>query len=186
MTSKTIILVAIGSNSIGHWGSPQQSLARAIEELNFVFNGNTKVSCLHTSRAVGGVRQPDYWNAVIRIEGNIPPARFLMFLKRLEREAGRKGAVGTRWGPRPLDLDIIDCGHRVNGWYAPRHALRPSRRPDFLILPHPQAHLRRFVLQPLLEVEPYWRHPALCTPGQTLLRRLPNGVAVPRPKRGRA
>ncbi len=172
MASKTTILIAIGSNASGHWGPPLDCLARAIAELNFVFGGETIVSTLFVTDPVGSVRQPKFLNAVMRIQARLPPAKLLLILKGLERQAGRRASAGRRWGPRPLDLDIVDHGHRVNGWYAQKKKLRLSRRPDYLILPHPQAHLRRFVLEPLLQIEPHWWHPALRATGRQLLHRL--------------
>ena len=170
MASKTTILIAMGSNLAGNWGEPTDCLVRAHAELNFIFSGMTKLSDHIVTRPVGFVRQPKYLNAVVRIQTNITPFALMNVLKDLERRAGRR--TGTRWGPRPLDLDIIDHGHRVNGWCAKYKRLISSRRPEFLILPHPRAHLRSFVLQPLLQVEPNWWHPVLRMPGRRLLHRL--------------
>ncbi len=172
MASKSIVLIAIGSNTSGKWGSPSDCLARAVAELNFTFNGLTKVSPFIVTNPLGFIRQPDYLNAVMRVETSLPPAKLLIFLKDLERQAGRRTSASTRWGPRPLDLDIIDHGRRVNGWYAKNRRLQTARRPNFLILPHPEAHLRRFVLEPLLKVEPNWWHPVLRLSGRQLLNRL--------------
>jgi 2-amino-4-hydroxy-6-hydroxymethyldihydropteridine diphosphokinase len=179
MASKTTILIAMGSNTTGHWGSPSACLARAHAELNFAFNGMTKVSAYFKTNPVGFVRQPKYLNAVIRVQANITPLALMRFLKDLERRAGRKTGIGTRWGPRPLDLDIVDHGRKVNGWHAKYRQLVSARRPDFLILPHPRAHLRAFVLQPLLQVEPNWWHPVLRVPGRQLLQRLSTSRPCP-------
>ena len=96
--------------------------------------------------------QPRYLNAVVLVEAYIAPGALLRLLKRIERRAG--GRLGARnGGPRPLDIDILDYGGRRIG--------RPPRRRQRgrLILPHPEMHRRAFVLVPLLEVAPAWRHP---------------------------
>lgn len=73
----------------------------------------------------------------------------------------------TRWSARPLDIDIIDHGGRVANWPAPTRTGSP------LVLPHPFAHLRGFVLVPLAEIAPWWRHPILGLSARELLARNP-------------
>ena len=68
---------------------------------------------------------------------------------------------GERWGARVLDLDLLDYYHQVT----PPHSL--------LQLPHPRLHLRRFVLQPLVDLAPDWRHPVLGQTAQRLLDAIP-------------
>jgi 2-amino-4-hydroxy-6-hydroxymethyldihydropteridine diphosphokinase len=73
-----------------------------------------------------------------------------MRLKLLERQAGRRR--GVRWGARPLDIDIIDYDGLRYG--------RPRQRTrNGLTLPHPEMHRRPFVVMPLAEIAPTWRHP---------------------------
>ena len=86
------------------------------------------------------------------------PAALLRALQALEDAAGRQRPYPN--APRTLDLDIIAMGSLV----------RPAPDP---ILPHPRAHLRRFVLQPLSEVAPEWRHPLLGQTAAELMRDLP-------------
>ena len=114
---------------------------------------------------MGHVRQPRYHNAVIGVRGSISPAALLRLVKRLERGAGRR--LGVRWGPRALDIDILDFGGRIIG-----HPARETR-PGRLILPHPGIQDRGFVLVPLAEAAPHWRHPILGVSAQTLLDRRP-------------
>ena len=79
-------------------------------------------------------------------------------LKEIERRSGRRG--GRPWGPRSLDIDIIDYGGLVRHWHGGQAEFaRAGPRP--LVLPHPLAHRRPFVLRPLLDIAPDWRHPAL-------------------------
>jgi 2-amino-4-hydroxy-6-hydroxymethyldihydropteridine diphosphokinase len=117
-------------------------------------------------------RQADFCNQVVVFPTKQPAARMLKFFKNLERAAGRRPGTGRRWGPRPLDIDIIDHRGLVTRWPSSISATCPGRIPTCLILPHPQAHLRAFVLVPLLEVLPHWWHPALRRTGRQLLARL--------------
>jgi 2-amino-4-hydroxy-6-hydroxymethyldihydropteridine diphosphokinase len=107
---------------------------------------------------------PPFVNGVALLEseesgagaGGDPP-RLLAMLHALEDAAGRARPFPN--APRTLDLDVIAMGDI-------RRALAP-------ILPHPRAHLRRFVLQPLIDVWPGWRHPVLGRSAEALLAALP-------------
>jgi 2-amino-4-hydroxy-6-hydroxymethyldihydropteridine diphosphokinase len=102
--------------------------------------------------------QPDFLNAVIEIETALEPERLLDACKGVERELGRVGG-GPRHGPRPIDVDVLllgDIEHR-------------SAR---LTLPHPEVTARRFVLEPLLELDP-----GLALPDGTELAPLRQAVA---------
>ena len=87
---------------------------------------------------------PEYRNGVALVEANGPPEAVLASLLRLEAEMGREQAV--RNAPRTLDLDLIAHGREV-------------RDTPGLVLPHPRAHERLFVMGPLAEIAPDWRHP---------------------------
>ena len=100
---------------------------------------------------------PDFTNGVVRLEGQADPAALLAALHALEDAAGRQRPYPN--APRTLDLDLID----LNG------LVRDGPDP---ILPHPRAHLRRFVLQPLADVAPGWVHPRLGQPVAALLAAL--------------
>jgi 2-amino-4-hydroxy-6-hydroxymethyldihydropteridine diphosphokinase len=156
------VLLGLGANISGTWGQPPQTLARALAELARLGSEPLVRSRLMRSRPVGGGRQPDFLNAVVMIEARLPPAALLRRLKQLERAAGRR--PGRRWGPRPLDIDILDYAGRRLGW--------PGGQGSRLTLPHPQMHRRAFVLAPLTDVAPHWRHPVLGATAQALLRRL--------------
>jgi 2-amino-4-hydroxy-6-hydroxymethyldihydropteridine diphosphokinase len=121
-------------------------------------------SSLYLTAPVGLGRQPSYLNAVVLVDAPLAPAALLRTLKRIERSAGRR--LGRHWGPRPLDIDILDFGGRQIG--SPR---LPRRRGE-LRLPHPEMHRRAFVLLPLREIAPSWRHPRSGLAISALLARL--------------
>jgi 2-amino-4-hydroxy-6-hydroxymethyldihydropteridine diphosphokinase len=161
-------VVALGSNTNGAWGVPAQALAMAIHRMPEHGLHVRALSDNFMTRPVGGPWQPDFVNAVAVVEVAMAPAALLRLLKRFEHAAGRR--QGTRWGPRPLDLDIIDFGSTAALLARPkRAAVRRQRRAGQLLCPHPEMQRRGFVLVPLAEVAPYWYHPRLkCSVGALL------------------
>ncbi|HXG77877.1 MAG TPA: 2-amino-4-hydroxy-6-hydroxymethyldihydropteridine diphosphokinase [Methyloceanibacter sp.] len=152
------VVVALGANSPGPWGTPEQTIAQALGEIARANIDVVAVSPRYRTAAVGGARQPSYVNAVALLDTRLPPESLLRVLKAVERRAGRRG--GRPWGPRTLDIDIIDYAGLVRHWRKGQSPFaRAGTRP--LVLPHPLAHRRPFVLKPLLDVAPSWRHPAL-------------------------
>ena len=119
-------------------GRRVRQLRRAVERLA----SETQVlavSRMYASEPSGRAHQPWFLNQAVRIATDRPPAELLLLAKRLEREAGRRG--GARWGPRPLDVDIILFGDVV------------LSGPD-LAIPHPATGERRFCLVPIAELAP--------------------------------
>ncbi len=138
-----MILVALGSNQSGPWGSPRETVMRALRELD---SGGTRLiaaSSLVETSPFGKIDQPSFINAVARITTAMPPETLMQHLHDIERQAGRRRRI--RWGPRTLDLDLLDY-----------HGLLRRGR---LKLPHPGIAERDFWLTPLMEVAPGWRHP---------------------------
>lgn len=121
----------------------------------------TAVSCLYETTAVGGPPgQPDYLNAVLRIETRRSAEELLAGCLEIERALGRERAEPN--APRTIDLDILFYDDKVVF-------------SDDLILPHPRLHVRRFVLQPLSDIDAHLRHPGLHATVGELLDRLPAG-----------
>jgi 2-amino-4-hydroxy-6-hydroxymethyldihydropteridine diphosphokinase len=169
-----LVLLGLGANAPGRWGGPRTSLARAIEQLALAGVQVIRSSRLYSTAAHGPGLQDRYLNGVVLATTPLPPAALIRLVKRIERQAGRR--LGRKWGPRPLDIDLLDCGGRRIGW-PPRRRERGD-----LILPHPEMHARAFVLVPLNDVAPHWRHPALGLGARALLARLvPARVAEVRP-----
>ena len=97
------------------------------------------VSRFRRTDPVGGPPQPDFVNAVARVESSLPPEHLLSVMQRVEHRRGRRR--GQINGPRTLDLDLL--------WY--ENAVLQDER---LTLPHPRLEDRRFVLEPLAELAP--------------------------------
>lgn len=163
-----MILIALGGNVPEAKGSPLQTLQWAITEMaKFQLNVNS-ISSFYSTRAVGQPGQSDYINAVVCVQAAMSADNLLNNLKRIERAAGRNLGqlrISGRWGARPLDLDIIDYKGIVSpNFYASQGETSTraidGRTQDRLILPHPRAHLRPFVMRPLVDIAPFWHHPA--------------------------
>lgn len=101
--------------------------------------GPLSVASLYRTRAVSPIPQPEYLNTAALAHTALGPEAILSLAKSLERAAGRRD--GPRFGPRPLDIDLLVYGDRI------------STVPE-LTIPHPRLRERRFVLQPLADVAP--------------------------------
>ena len=151
-----MILIGIGANLPGPHGEAPLVTARAaivalagIAGLRLVAVSRFWESAPVLPAGPPAVDQPRYVNAVVRLEGcagerGTDPAWLLARLQAIEAAAGR--VRGARNAARPLDLDILDIDGQV------RAAPDP-------VLPHPRLAGRAFVLRPLAEVAPAWRHP---------------------------
>ncbi len=104
---------------------------------------------------VGGPPQDRYLNTVVEIDTSLEPAELLKTLQAIERQGGRTPSA-ERWGPRPIDLDLL--------LYDDRTINTPE-----LTVPHPRMHERRFVLEPLAQLAPDAIHPVLKQPISELL-----------------
>jgi 2-amino-4-hydroxy-6-hydroxymethyldihydropteridine diphosphokinase len=147
-SSTRFAYVALGANL----GSATQTLRQAFDRLAGLSTEPLRRSSLWETTPVDcPPGSPTFVNAVARLTPRLSETAesFLAKLQELERQFGRRPKAVLN-EPRPLDLDLIDF----------RNELR--RTPD-LVLPHPRAHLRRFVLAPLAEIEP-----DLVLPGQQL------------------
>jgi len=145
--------IGIGSNL----GDPLEQVLAAIDELGAMPRCRlVKRSALYTSAAMGPKDQPDYVNAVSLVETSLEPTELLGRLQAIERRYGRV-RDSLRWGPRTLDLDLLVFGEiRLD-------------TPE-LVLPHPGAHERCFVLRPLADLGKEIRIPGHGTVGEMLTR----------------
>lgn len=158
----TKAFVGLGSNL----GEREAQIRRAIEELGKL--PRTKlalVSSLYDTEPVGEVDQPRFLNAVACMETELTAGELLWNLLLVEQRLGRVRAKVKKWGPRTIDLDLLFFGDLV--------AEEPG-----LIVPHPEAHLRAFVLTPLAEIDPEFVHPVLGETIAAILLRLPKESGV--------
>lgn len=136
------VALSLGSNL----GERESSLAAALRALEAGILTEMRVSALYETAPVETAEaQPDYLNLCVVGESELGPLELLERCQELERRAGRDPGGHRR--PRPLDLDLLYHGE----------ALAEGER---LSLPHPGLGRRRFVLAPLAELAPDWRHPA--------------------------
>jgi 2-amino-4-hydroxy-6-hydroxymethyldihydropteridine diphosphokinase len=151
-----MIIISLGSNVTSRWGNPSITILRACEELNSTSISIIRLSALYRTSPYGIQDQPDFVNAAAVIDTALSPIALLTVLKKVEAKAGRR--TSARWGPRPLDIDIIDYNAQVFNWHErSRHHLGYASRT--LILPHPEIQSRIFVLRPLHDIAPSWHHP---------------------------
>lgn len=122
-------------------------------------------SSFYRTAPVGLVEQAEFINAVCEIRSYMPPRGLLQRLKDAERAMGRRKTL--HWGPRVIDLDILLFGQEM------------VTEGD-LVIPHPELHKRRFVLEPLNEIAPYVIHPAFGISVRGLLDRLADQNLVER------
>jgi 2-amino-4-hydroxy-6-hydroxymethyldihydropteridine diphosphokinase len=128
------VALALGGNE----GPVQETLARALRHLEASL-GPIRVASLYRTAPVSPVPQPDFLNTAALAYTALPPEEILALAKALELAAGRRR--GVRFGPRPLDVDLLLYG-----------GFR-SDAPE-LTLPHPRLRERRFMLEPLAEIAP--------------------------------
>lgn len=152
--------IALGANLPSPAGTPEQTLAAAIDDLAAAGIILAR-SSLYRTEPVGIANQPPFVNAAVTLTTDLDAEVLLDFLLAVERRYGRDRASGAPNGPRTLDLDLLLLEDRVVN--SPR-----------LTLPHPALASRRFVLGPLCEIAPNLRHPILGKSMAELLAALPD------------
>jgi 2-amino-4-hydroxy-6-hydroxymethyldihydropteridine diphosphokinase len=152
-----VILIALGSNLPSRAGGSSQTLRAALAEL--AQNGvvPAQISAFYATPAWPDPADPSYVNAVAQVETILAPDALMARLHAVERKFGRER--GLRNAPRTLDLDLLDYDGRIEGG--------PP------VLPHPRIESRGFVLVPLADVAPSWKHPVSGRNVPALLGALP-------------
>ena len=142
-----MILLGLGANLPSDVGPPVATLAAALDALGAEGVRLVRRSRWYRSPPVPPSAQPSYANGVALVETTRQPADLLALLHRIEARFGR--VRGEANAARSLDLDLLDYEGRV------------SIAGETPVLPHPRLHERAFVLLPLRDVAPDWRHPRL-------------------------
>ncbi len=133
--------IALGSNM----GDKKAYLDGAIQSLTEREDCRLEaVSDWIETKPYGGVDQDDFLNGAALLRTLLPPHALLEELQRIEKEAGRERKI--HWGPRTLDLDILFYDKEI-------------LEEEDLLIPHPDLQNRAFVLEPMMQISPYYRHP---------------------------
>ena len=167
MTHSLIALIATGGNQAEGKLGLRSSLEKALDRLRVLSNGRIIAqSRWYGTPAWPKGSGPDFLNGALALEFTGTPLELIAHMHAVEAEFGRRREI--RWGPRTCDLDLIGIDDLVlpNLEAFRAEMERPDAEaqasaPDELLLPHPRMHKRGFVLVPLCDVAPDWRHPVL-------------------------
>lgn len=155
-----MIVIAMGANLASHAGTPRETLLAVPDALRERNVRITALSPLYRTRAWPDPSDPDYVNAAALVDTQLDPQELMAALEQTETFFGRKRS--TKNAPRTLDLDLIDYDGRIEAG--------PP------VLPHPRMGVRAFVLAPLADIAPGWRHPVSGKSVDALMAALPDGM----------
>jgi 2-amino-4-hydroxy-6-hydroxymethyldihydropteridine diphosphokinase len=144
------VLLGLGANL----GRPLEQLRAAVESLARIVT-NLRLSSLYRTEPVGYAGQPEYLNVVCGGSTTLAPGELLAATREIEDSLGRVRTAPN--APRTIDIDILAYNSRV------------VATPE-LTIPHPRLAQRAFVLVPLAEVAPQWRHPVTGLTAEEMLR----------------
>jgi 2-amino-4-hydroxy-6-hydroxymethyldihydropteridine diphosphokinase len=154
---KRVVAIALGSNLQSKYGGRAANLQEAVEQIGKL-GVVQAISTFHDTEPVGYVSQPRFLNAVLVLETELEPLELMRGLFAIEHGMGRERVIVK--GPRIIDLDLLLYEQVV---------MSTSE----LTLPHPEMHVRQFVLEPLAEIAPAMTHPVLALTVAEMLRAMP-------------
>ena len=158
-----MILIALGSNLPSRFGGPEKTLIAAKEKLTQIGVRVMNFSRIWRSAPVPLSDQPWFCNAVCSVSTDLRPEALMVLLQAVEADFGRIRSPHKNEA-RILDLDLIAYDDII--------------QVGDIVLPHPRLHERGFVLFPLRDIAPHWRHPSLGVSVQWMIDALPSEQAA--------
>ncbi|WP_343075827.1 2-amino-4-hydroxy-6-hydroxymethyldihydropteridine diphosphokinase [Aliiroseovarius sp. Z3] len=173
------VLVSLGGNATSRQRESAEIIHDAVEHLAAQGFRITRSSRYYSTPCFPAGAGPDFVNAAVGIDTDVSPEDLLSALHRVEASFGRERP--SRWAPRTLDLDLIAYGTQIlpdksvlSHWMNLPLADQKVLAPEQLILPHPRMQDRAFVLIPLADIAPDWRHPVTGRTVQEMVDDLPD------------
>lgn len=170
--------IAIGANLFLDGISPTRRIHMAIKEIASLDIRICAISRFVENPSFPDPSDPPFVNAAILISTSLCPVDLLSRLHEIENHSLR--VRRTRWAPRTLDLDLIAAEETIlpdyatlSDWITASHQRQRNTTPEELLLPHPRLQDRAFVLGPMRDVWPEWRHPILKVNIETMWQNLP-------------
>lgn len=164
--SRFAVILAFGANLASEFGAPEATIRAATRVLDEVGLFPRALSALYRTPCFPAGAGPDYVNAAALCETALAPDAVLAVTTDLESRFGR--LRDNRWGNRTLDVDLLAVDDLIlpdqetfDIWRGKSVDEQQKQAPDHLILPHPRIQDRPFVLIPMNDVAPDWRHPVL-------------------------
>lgn len=151
----TSIYIALGSNVGDRIANLGKAILLLAQHQQITIRA---LSSIYETDPVGYLNQDAFYNMVIEVDSNLRAVELMRLCLDIEQQLGRVRTVVN--GPRTIDLDLLYYGEKV-------------LEEDILTLPHPRLHERAFVLVPLTEIAPHFRHPTLLEENKMLLSRIP-------------
>ncbi len=175
LSEATTCYLGLGANLPFAGKSPDQSVIAAIDVLAKMVFDDVRRSPLYVTTSVPDTGQPDFVNCVLVGETQLSVSDLLTACQKVEAQFGRERQA--RWSARTLDIDILSYGDAVvpadGTWSALSADAADGAVMAPLAVPHLSLHERAFVLVPLVDVAPSWRHPVLNKTSVELLQALP-------------
>lgn len=166
LNEQTSAIIGLGANLPSDFGTPENTLRYALMQLEDEGIRVQSVSRFYATPCFPVGAGPDYVNAAAVLASRLTAQELIAKLHSIESQAGRERL--TRWGQRVLDLDLLAYGDEIAPdmegflrWQKLPLEQQSRLAPEQLILPHPRLQDRAFVLVPMADIAPNWRHPVL-------------------------